>query len=215
MFKKIRMLIMVISVVILFTGCNAKYNIEFNKDGYSDELYLYGINMSPFEAERVLGLNFSDENTDINYYNHEFINIDNQKTLRIFYNYDYDRNIKFGSLNVCYNNATFKITNDIILLDTDSKMECFKYLNENDTIEVNIKTDFKVIYNNADEVNGNTYTWLIDKNNLYKKISIKMDRNNLKGANNYLIIYIIGGVIFATIVIIFLTKILNKKNNKI
>ena len=93
-----------------------------------------------------------------------------------------------------------------------------------DDIIVNIKVPFKVLENNADEIDGDTYTWNIKKNEL-KNINLVFDKSRLKNTlslklknNNLNINYsyiIIGGIIFAISIIVMIVIFNNKKNNRL
>ena len=76
---------------------------------------------------------------------------------------------------------------------------------------INIKTNNEVISNNADKVNGNVYTWIINKDNKDKvDIQIRISKHTI-----YLktIIYSIIGILF--IVLLFVGYIFyNKFKNR-
>ena len=68
------------------------------------------------------------------------------------------------------------------------------YCLHGDSVTINIKTNNEVISHNADKVSGNTYTWVINKDNAQDtNISINISKKSM-----YIkpIIYIILGVVF-------------------
>lgn len=92
-----------------------------------------------------------------------------------------------------------------------------------DDITVNITIPFEVTSNNADKVNGNTYTWNIKKDSDYKTIEFSYKEGNKKdevniNVNNetynihYGVIIVIGLVIIIGSIVLFV-YIKNKKNN--
>lgn len=94
-----------------------------------------------------------------------------------------------------------------------------------DDITVNITIPFEVTSNNADKVNGNTYTWNIKKDSDYKTIEFSYKEGNKKdevniNVNNetynihYGVIIVIGFVIIIGSIVLFV-YINNKKNNVI
>ena len=85
-------------------------------------------------------------------------------------------------------------------------------------VTVNIKTDYLVEENNADSVDGNTYTWVFNKDSK-KSIDIVIDTSKsgdrVLGIVNVSTVITIGVVIGIVLVILVLLLIRNKKNNKI
>ena len=92
-----------------------------------------------------------------------------------------------------------------------------------DIIYFKIVTDYKVIQNNADTVNGNEYTWVIRKDNYgIKEIIIKLDQTKKITDNQRLsssesnkviniVLIAIGGIVVLGVIIIGI-KVL--KSNK-
>ena len=62
------------------------------------------------------------------------------------------------------------------LLKTSNRCNIFDTYSLLNEIKVTIKTDLEVISSNADVVNNNLYTWLINRNN-YNNKSIKIHKN--------------------------------------
>ena len=83
-----------------------------------------------------------------------------------------------------------------------------------DSVKVNITTELEVLENNADEVNGNTYTWNINNNNyLNKEVNIQLKRSNNSQDNvNYRLLF---GIIFCILVIGGLCFFMYRRNKKI
>ena len=99
----------------------------------------------------------------------------------------------------------------------------FKRYTQLDIIYFKIVTDYKVIQNNADTVNGNEYTWVIRKDNYgIKEIIIKLDQTKKITDNQRLsssesnkviniVLIAIGGIVALGVIIIGI-KVL--KSNK-
>ena len=91
-----------------------------------------------------------------------------------------------------------------------------------DEIKVNITIPYKVISSNADEVNGKTYTWNIEKEKLKnieisykegsKKNSINLNIKNKTYNINYGLI-VIGVIMLIILSIVIVVSLKNKKNN--
>jgi len=95
-----------------------------------------------------------------------------------------------------------------------------------DNVVVNIKTDLKVSKNNADKVEGNTYTWIINKDNYSNKpINIEISKlstsqsilNNITNENYILsgglVIIILVLVICVSVIYIFMKRKHKKTND--
>ena len=124
----------------------------------------------------------------------------------------------------CYPNFSIQSSDDKITLSSGTDFRCINGDDalQSDSVEINITTKLKVLDNNADVVNGNTYTWNIDKNN-YQSKSLDMvlqksfDLNEIVVQNeaSYLT-GIIAVVIIVVLLIIFIfVKFKQRKNNKI
>ena len=121
---------------------------------------------------------------DIKYYEKTETDLGNGYLFNYKYNFDIDkykeaRTIKDGFRSY---NISFNEDNQTISLSTDS--EGILYFDDYPLLEevtINIKTDYLVLENNADRVNGNTYTWVFTKDS---KKSINMVIDTAENLNN-------------------------------
>ncbi len=228
--KKLKIFIF-LCLVLLLSGCSVEYDLTLNDDftvsekvvatektkrmealtkqkGKQAVNYLY--NMFKRNGEDItLTSRDDDYNTyatshdDINYYASKFSSdvFDNVNVTK-------DGNI-----------ITFS-TKQKELLSSDTNYSLLY-----DDITVNVTIPFEVISNNADKVNGNTYTWNIKKDSDYKTIEFSYKEGNKKdevniNVNNetynihYGVIIVIGLVIIIGSIVLFV-YIKNKKNNVI
>lgn len=127
------------------------------------------------------------------------------------------------SVRQCYAKFNVDIEEDKLSIFTSEENLCFENYPILDKININLninfKEDFEVVENNATIVDGNKYTWVIDKNN-YKNqpINIVVDRmpENNKKENISIILLIVCGIVLAIGGIIFLFfGIRNRRINKI
>lgn len=210
--------------VICLTGCDVTYNLTITND-YMEESVDFWYNKTS-ENEQLVDQYLSvehqayyDMNLDANYnYSQKKITNDNQVGLNLRYNYGSDKLQNSTLLDKCYYKKSVIRTDDEIVLYTDGKANCFNFDDNNsiDKLTINIKTDLKVLENNADKVNNSTYTWIIDADNYQNHpISIRISRKEMDGFNYWLIL-IIGLIIFGVVLIVFgIIYLKNRKNNNI
>lgn len=79
------------------------------------------------------------------------------------------------------------------------------------SMDINIKSDNKFLYNNADEVNKNVYTWHINnKNSSDVLIEMKIDKNN---DSFYLNIFFVGLFIVIIVLLFLFLRFLKKSRS--
>ena len=164
--KKVLMLIS----LLLLTGCTVNYELVIDKDKIDEH-----ITGTVTKEESITDIN----ETDIGMYdylthyeqyalynkNDAFYN----KQLEDkgdYYNYDasytYMGNFKDSNIiNSCFENHLINETDDFYDIHLSGSFSCL-YV---DKINVNIKSNMAVINNNADKVDNNIYSWVIDESN--------------------------------------------------
>ena len=97
-------------------------------------------------------------------------------------------------------------------MKTDEYFKCFDFYEDLDNLTINIKSDLLIKKHNADKVKGNTYSWNITKDNYENKsilLEIKTSNSNKKlNKKNIIIITLL--VLFITLAIIILKKLIKK-----
>ncbi len=223
--KKRKFLLLIISVFLL-SGCSAEYNLTINEDTMEEDINAifdkareseYASNME--QIRRTAYYNFDTRENE--YYTFKKDEDENNIILNYKYRYTDNNLYKSEAFSRCYYKRIVNVTDDYITISTDNQVACLYKDGEKeiDNITVNIRTNLKVEENNADEVNGNIYTWYInDQNYTDKPINIKIKKERVTTPIEiglvptiFIIIIVIILIIFTTFVVI--TK--NKKNNNL
>lgn len=181
--------ILSLSILLLLTGCSVSYNLIVEEDTFYETIKGRVLNSETKPTENQ---------TDVNYMNYYLstnqtvlINSNDifyKKTLSknndstdFIYAYAYTKDTINNSrvLNECFENFKFTEENNLYHLTAFGDFYC-DYADET---EINIKTDYEVIYHNAESEKNGTYTWTIKKDNtkdleLYITISKQAKSNN-------------------------------------
>lgn len=176
--------------LIFLTGCTTNYTLEITENGFNETIEgnvlkkelnqenQSDINMYSFLINGEQTVFIRNDNI---YYNKTLI--ENKETIDYNYNYLYNENNFINSkiLKTCFENFTYENKDNKYYLKAEGGFGC-SYAPE--TI-INIKTDYKVLANNANKINKNTYTWTINdtnKNNLDMFIIISKEKEK---SNNW------------------------------
>ncbi len=217
-------LVLLITVFCL-TGCEATYNLTITEDSMTESVNFLNEDtpknqniLDQYLSSNYLAYYDMDIKENKNYSQKE-INENGQIGMNLTYEYAGDKLQNSSLLNRCYYKKSIIKTDDEITITTDGKTMCF-YKDEVKTLDkltINITTDLKVTENNADEINGNTYTWIIDDSNYQDHpITMKIDLTGNDGTPFSLaliaiaVIIIVGGG-----ALLLFVRIKNKKNNKL
>lgn len=246
--NKLRYLILIFSSLLLFTGCSAEYDLNILEDLTLEEaLYVRdgNTNYSPFSMIGSLendygkdydimpiGDGFSCLDDDCN--NAEYIyGFVATKNYSKYNKYSSSKVVSeyFGNVSLTKSGSRFTLKaapgNQIA-----SFMSDVNYIKASlDELTVNVSVPFKVISNNADSSNNNTYTWNYRKDDYDRKIELvfdisdktdyngSVDNNNkdsstTKNSNSYLkYVVILLGVVIVGVIWFFINK--REKNNSI
>ncbi len=216
--KKIK-IVGILLATFLLSACSVTYNIDINK--------LYGC------SEKATIIDFSEEISGISY--DEFV-----KEVNSIGNYKIDgsnpNNILINSEKCDLNKLTKKgLLSDYItsfeigrksteiVFDEEKFSYLFTYYEEDEKIStglvvtVNMTVPFEVTEHNANEVNGNTYTWVFNKYiespHIYIKYEDAKEASQKWGST---ILYIAAGILGVLALIVIFGIIIKSKNaNKI
>lgn len=204
--KKIKY-ILIILIVLLFSGCSGSYNLTFNKDlSITEEL---NINIedkdNAYEKTHYL---FEQANIDSDKY--DIVIIDDQVRIKYKEKYSsFERYYLNSKLyKVLFENIEFKKDNVGMTIKTNSNLKLDDKDNQNiinsydiSNLKINMIVPFSVNNNNADSVKGNTYTWNLDSKDTYKDINIDFSykQDNVYGL---IMMSVIGIAVIATLVYI-------------
>lgn len=221
MMKKIIFLL----IILLLTGCSANFNVEIKQNTIEQNIFIQANN---YELDGTL-LNTIAKNVYIDKQDttvlgrFRLLNNKNDNPLNAFVSYninDYDYDY---SLYICYDNQNITYSNNILKIETSNYFNCFDKYSILDDVNINVTTGYKVLENNADKVDGNTYTWNISKTNK-KGIKLVLDttvdeieeKEIKKEKINKNLIFIIIGILvllgFSTVIYVYIKS---NKNNKI
>ena len=168
--------------IFLLTGCGVQYNLTINKETIDENITL-SIDEQSIDERMISELTYernspylnSKEYYEINSYNNGSISNYNYKFSHKINDFANDKLLKW-----CYQNVEIKNDFAQFSINTSDIFICARQESQNklDYAQINITTDLKVVSNNADEVNGKTYTWNITKDNyLNKPIKINIEKS--------------------------------------
>ena len=226
-------LILLCICLCMLTGCgqasDVQYDLNIENDLVNENL---SFSLARDEVEESVIQNFSehkipasmDSNVDI-YYNYS-MNV-NDDYYRL--NYSYQRNLvdlpNSFFAGECYQEISVTNDEDLITLNSSNEFLCLELEDgvSVDNVEINITTDLRVTRQNADEVNGNTYTWNVDITNYDNTpIDITLKRNNSVSIEDvevneasYLSFIIFGSIALVLIIITAIAYFKRKKSNDI
>lgn len=144
------------------------------------------------------------------YYNKHVSEDDKFYYMNLKYNYNEKKLKNANYINTCFEESKLDLSKSY-----DIKLTGKFYCLVNQSLEINIKTNNKVLYSNAYKVENNVYTWVINGNNVDNvDIEIQMKkgfpyRDIIKG------IIITIAVVLIIIFIIYLIKKRKEKINRV
>lgn len=175
--KKGRIFVL-LAILILFTGCSATVNFDIGNTIKQDMTIKLdgGERSSKTVYETVFDSVMEVEKTTEMLSEYNFSNTESYSELSVdkessIGDYQFD-----NALAMCYDTVLFNNANNMLSISTDDVASCFSNYPMLNELVINLTTDYKVLSNNADEINGNVYTWKINKNNYTnKKIKFSVD----------------------------------------
>lgn len=182
-------LFLLIIISLFLTGCKVEYNLTLDdKLNLLEDINVISSNEKDKESLANFSYNIPIDATADDYDVFEkkietlkYYNIDkNNDKMKINYKYNntkYDEYNNSMLVNMAYEYISVSKINDKELTLSTSKE--FMLFNDYDTLEevkITIETNYKVLSNNADEVNRHKYIWHLTRDNAYGKgIYLKVD----------------------------------------
>lgn len=219
-----RKIITLIILLLLVTGCTTDYNLTIEDDYITENIVAtvpYTSNnqslkekKAKIEADNQIlpflnNPQYVFEEKDGITYN-KTIEKDNNNNyiVNLYYKYSFNDYLKSKAYNRCFQESYInKEKNGTIPVVLKGKFYCLY----GDKINVNITSSRKVLGNNADQVNGNTYTWIIDSNNKDNTdIQILFSKEKISNPSNIVSLILVG--ILIIIIIIDINIVRNKRN---
>ena len=209
-------------LVFCLTGCDVNYNLTITNDDMIESVDFWYPNTK--ENEKILDQYLSvdhqayfDMDNSINYnYLQKKISNDNKIGMNMEYRYNDDNLQKSSLLNRCYYKKSVINTDDEVIINAEGPISCMYMddIKQFDSLRININTKLKVIKNNADKVDGNTYTWIINEDN-YKSHSILIKMEKIKNGkfNIWIIVVILIILLIFMLIFAYYTYLKNKKRN--
>lgn len=204
--KKIKYILILI-IVLLFTGCSGNYNLSFNKDlSLTEEL-----NVNIDNKENTYETTYSlFEKAGIDPDKYEILIVEDK--VRIKYKEKYSSFEKYyldsKLYKMLFENIEYKKDNKGMVINTKSSLKLDDKDNQNiinsydiSDLKINISTPFSINDSNADSIKDNTYTWNLNSKDTYKDISIDFSyqQDNVYGL---IMLIAIGIAVIATLVYI-------------
>lgn len=194
-------LVLICLMLLILTGCNAKYTLTINDDKSSKEKLIIADYEKYYDDSLIPEIindtfNYSK---DVSYYSNKYLTI--ERNMKEYVNLYNNSQIKkyFGNVNISENKISFEPDYDkCIFLFSDGG----EFVT-NDKISVNLKIPFNIVDSNADEVENDTYTWTYGINDCKKIAYIEFADNNIS------LLTIIFIVLLLTITTVFI--IIKKK----
>lgn len=219
---------LILLCLIFMTGCSARYTIEFNDDTIDDNISIFSIESSEYEYIK------SDNYAPIPAFVDSPFNVENPVKIKGVEYYDVDAHNGNAYLdykfklsdyensyfaNTCYDYFKIFEEKDEIVFSTGKKFKCFFPGYDLDSVDVVIKSNHTVLYNNADEINDGEYVWHITKDkkdDANIQISFSKDYKKKRLKINFFHVFIYLGIGVGIIFLISLLIIVRyRRVNKI
>ena len=216
-FRKFLIFIM----LILLTGCSSEYTLKIANNKFKENINIVipkSIIPSITQEELDLGIEFDDQITPFieqdtaslitndKFYKKKVIEYDDYFQIDMNYKYDEESFKDANSVNTCFEYPELDFSENYYI-----NLQGTFYCLYADSVDIKIKTNNKVYFNNADEIQGNTYIWHIDESNSdYVDIRIEVD----KGISIYTIFAIIVGLVLVTLITIIVYKFYKKRKEE-
>lgn len=201
-------------ILFMCAGCKVRYTIEINEDNTVEEKVSASEDVTFFEnypnssVGRVVGFILEPYLDTLNANEYEVTNNVKSNSGGVIVSKSYSDIETYSKNTIFYSQFTDKINctidGDIVTLVVKGKFS--KAEQDQTKIKVDdgviaIKLPFKVLENNADEVNGDTYIW--SANDEENEIRLVYNKSKVDKKNDYSIIIIIG-IIVALLIILFI-----------
>lgn len=224
---KKKVIIALILLCFLLTGCQVDYKLEFRNDDLIENISI-SLASGEYNEENIAKMDYMGNN--------EAFAISERMTQK---KYIYDRKNNIGYLNYtynvdnfnrnnlfrqCYDSFNFFETEEGYKLVTSDNFKCgvFSYVPVNSYV-ITINTNRVVLEDNADRIDGNNYIWEIIPNNeveiekpiyIYFSNKLKSEVMADKFAENskYVLIIILASLAILLVILVSIIWVKNKKN---
>ena len=219
--KKYKIVLLIV-ILLSLTGCSFEYNMKIDTNTISEENIVYIPNTDKNdikqEVEKLVS-RYTGPTNSLGMYNQSVIEDNNNFGMSYKKNYDtlndYNNSLSFS---ICYDNYKLIKEKDKIVISTSKRFNCFNKYSELDDVTINIDSSLEVESSNADEVNGNIYTWNINKSNADNKpinIVLKPNTEQKEKQRQLSVVLLVIAAFILLGIIVFLIRSKGKRKNKI
>ena len=199
--------VLVVLVILLFTGCSGNYNLKFNTDLSVEEELNIKFENKDDGYEKAYSL-FEQAGIDSKKYEiaiiEDKINIKYKEKYDSFEEYYLNSNL----YRTLFQNIEFSKDNKGMKLNTKSVLKLDDKDNQNivnsydiDDLKINMIVPFSVNKTNADIKKDSKYTWKLNKEDTYKEINMDFSYKQ-DGLYGIVILSLIGVAVAATLIYI-------------
>ncbi len=213
--------ILLLLIIFMVTGCSVQYNLEINSSSVKENTNI------KFAKETFDGtlsslsnynMPITQDSKQVDFYNLDVSEDAANYYLKYNYEFDHQKYVNSYFVKNCYETVKLEEKYGQIHFYTSSQFRCINLDDGGhiDSATINIKTDMRVIENNADEIKDNIYTWKInEKNSDNKPINIVMEKNDDIDTlvNNTKDMLIILGAILIPAALIGIYMVIRKKRS--
>lgn len=210
--------------VLFITGCSNNYNLTINGDTISEEIVSTIPStdlVTQTEEEKAAGVEADDQITPF-IKEDQYPFIDNEKIkyeknvskngnniiVKLKYDYTVDNFKNSRVYNECFEKSVIKRENGYLKLAFMGEFYCLY----GDSLNINVKTDREVINDTANEVDNDTYTWVVNENNVNNvNIQMILDDQITSSDGSGLIIFFV--VFFVGIIIVYMFVLKKPRNH--
>lgn len=219
--KKYKIVLLIV-ILLSLTGCSFEYNMKIDTNTISEENIVYIPNTDKNdikqEVEKLVS-RYTGPTNSLGMYKQSVIEDNNNFGMSYKKNYDtlndYNNSLSFS---ICYDNYKLIKEKDKIVISTSKRFNCFNKYSELDDVTINIDSSLEVESSNADEVNGNIYTWNINKSNADNKpinIVLKLNTEQKEKQRQLSVVLLVIAAFILLGIIVFLIRTRGKRKNKI
>lgn len=192
--------LLLLPILLLMTGCDVNYELTIDETGFLEDTIIAtdeteneqynGSRLSDFLlsfSQSYIPSYFNPENYDslqggyqvgVEFYDIKEYLYNNDTGIEATYNFNsYDLH-RSRAIKECFSEITIQKNEDVYRINTSRGCNAFKNYSLLENLTVRIKTDYNVIYHNADEVEDNEYIWYINKDN-YQSTEINFTFNTV------------------------------------
>lgn len=219
--KKYKIVLLIV-ILLSLTGCSFEYNMKIDTNTISEENIVYIPNTDKNdikqEVEKLVS-RYTGPTNSLGMYKQSVIEDNNNFGMSYKKNYDtlndYNNSLSFS---ICYDNYKLIKEKDKIVISTSKRFNCFNKYSELDDVTINIDSSLEVESSNADEVNGNIYTWNINKSNADNRpinIVLKPNTEQKEKQRQLSVVLLVIAAFILLGIIVFLIRSKGKRKNKI